>query len=81
MEEYFATIPLGNSSVLCVGGITRAETKHANEDGLAVDGLGYYLFVASEAEPKRPVEVLAKLASNSAAEKLARLFGVRAALA
>lgn len=81
MEDYFATTPLGNSAVLCVGGITRDETAKANGDGLAIDGFGYYLFLASEEDPTKPIEVLAKFASTAAAEKLARLFGGGSALA
>src|SRR5260221_88205 len=42
------------------------------EDGLPIDGLGYYLFVVSHAEPQKPIEVLAKLISDSAASTLAR---------
>lgn len=74
MEEYFASTPLNNSTVLCVGGITRSEAERAAEDGIQIDGYGYYLFLASHAEPQRPVEILAKFASEAAAEKLARLF-------
>ncbi len=72
MEEYFAEMPLGNSSVLCVGSITSGEAAKAAEDGHEVDGKGYYLFMADRAEPGRPIEVLAKFVSIGAAEELAR---------
>jgi hypothetical protein len=72
MEEYFAEISLGNSSVLCIGSITNAEAERATDDGLSVDGKGYYLFRADESEPNKPIEVLAKFVSAGAAESLAR---------
>lgn len=74
MEEYFATVPLSNSSLLCVGGISRVETERANEDGAGIDGFGYYLFLASQADPSKPIEVLAKFTNEGAAETLARLM-------
>jgi hypothetical protein len=74
MDEYFGSFPVSNSTMLCVGGITGAEARRAQDDGLHVDGFGYYLFLASDAEPTRPIEILAKFPTLSAAEKLARLF-------
>ena len=74
MEEYFSCFPVSNSTSLCVGGITNAETERAQDDGLELDGLGYYLFLASNAELTRPIEILAKFATPAAAERLARLF-------
>jgi hypothetical protein len=79
MEEYFGAVPLSNSSVLCVGGITNAETTQAQAAGLTVDGYGYYLYLASAADPKQPIEILGKLLSNGAAEKLARMLNVKVA--
>jgi hypothetical protein len=67
--------------MLCVGGITRAEACMANDAGIEVDGLGYYLFLADQSEPQKPIEVLAKFADPSAAEKLARLFRLSSAIA
>ena len=81
MDEYFGSVPVSNATVLCVGGITSVETERAREDGLEVDGLGYYLFLADNSEPNKPIEILAKFATNSAAEKLARLLQRAAALA
>ena len=78
--EHFAAMPLSNSSVLCVGSITRRETLSAQEDGIQVDGYGYYLFVADESEPKKPIQILAKVATQAAAEKLARLFSAQWAM-
>ena len=74
MEVHFAAKPLTNSSVLCVGGITRTEAEAAKDEGLDIDGFGYYLFIASQNDPRRPIEILAKFASEAAAEKLARMF-------
>jgi hypothetical protein len=74
MEEYFGSVAVTNSTILCVGSITNAEAERAQEDGLELDGRGYYLFLASDAEPSRPIEVLAKFATLAAAERLARLF-------
>jgi len=79
MEEYFGSVPISNSTLLCVGGITNGEAARAQEDGLPVDGRGYYLFLANSSDPSRPIEILAKFPTLSAAEKLARLF-VRAEL-
>lgn len=81
MDEYFGSIPVSNSTLLCVGGITNSETDCAREEGLDFDGTGYYLFLASSAEPAKPIEVLAKFATVAAAEKLARLFVRREAFA
>jgi hypothetical protein len=79
MEEYFAATSLGNATVLCVGGITRREAEAAREDGLQIDGTGYYLFLADEGAPKEPIQVLAKLFSPLHAEKLSRLLERRPA--
>jgi len=79
MDEYFAAMPVTNATVLCVGGITRAEAEGAMEDGVQVDGTGYYLFLANEASPERPIEILAKVVSDAAAARLAQLFELRAA--
>jgi hypothetical protein len=74
MEEYFSCLPVSNSTSLCVGAITNAEVDRARADGAEYDGKGYYLFLASSAEPKGPIEILAKFATADAAEKLARLL-------
>ena len=74
MDEYFAAAPLGNSRVLCVGGITRAETETARGDGLQIDGRGYYLFVADESEPTKPIELLGSLLSPQHAARFASLL-------
>lgn len=79
MDEYFAATPATNATVLCVGGITRAEAEAARDDGIQVDGRGYYLFLANEGDPERPIEILAKLVSDDAAAHLAQLFEMRAA--
>lgn len=74
MDEYFAALPVTNSRVLCVGGITRAEAEAARDDGLNVDGEGYYIFVADEAAPHQPIRLLAKCLSSVEAEHLSRLL-------
>ena len=74
MDEYFAATSLTNAMVLCVGGITRKETEAARSDGLEVDGTGYYLFLADEASPHEPVQLLGKLFSPLHAERLSRLL-------
>ena len=78
MDEYFAATPITNATVLCVGGITRAEAEVARDDGAEIDGRGYYLFLANEGTPEQPIEILAKIVSDNAAARLARLFEQRA---
>lgn len=78
MDEYFASTPITNATLLCVGGITRAETVAAQEAGLEVDGKGYYLFLADETQPSQPIEVLAHFVSEVEASRLARLLGAAA---
>lgn len=77
MDEYFAALPVTNSTVLCVGGITRAEAEAAREDGLSVDGEGYYVFLADEASPQQPIRLLAKCFSAVEAEQLSRALSLR----
>lgn len=79
MDEYFAATPVTNATVLCVGGITRAEAEGARDDGADIDGRGYYLFLADEASPEQPIEILAKIVSDAAAARLAEMFQLRAA--
>ncbi len=74
MDEYFAAAPMGNSRVLCVGGITRTEAEASQNDGNPVDGAGYYLFVADESEPHKPIELLGKILSPLHAARLAGLL-------
>jgi hypothetical protein len=77
MDEYFATVPVTNATLLCVGGITRVETEAARDAGLAVDGAGYYLFLADESRPEQPIEILAKFFSETEAHRLARLLSAK----
>jgi hypothetical protein len=74
MDEYFAAIPVNNATVLCVGGITRAEAELARDSGINVDGHGYYLFLANAAAPKQPIQFLAKFFSELEAGRIARLL-------
>jgi hypothetical protein len=73
-ERFFATMPLSNRMVLCVGGITRRETIQAQDDGVDVEGKGYYLFLASANQPKNPIRLLAKFFTPLEAEAAVRLF-------
>lgn len=74
MNDYFASMPMDNSTVLCIGGITRREATLAQEDGIDIDGCGYYLFLADAEQPKNPIRLLAKFFSSSEAEEAVRLF-------
>jgi hypothetical protein len=55
MDEYFAAMPITNATMLCIGGITRREAEMEQNDDIPIDGKGYYLFLADETEPKRPI--------------------------
>lgn len=70
MEEYYFEAPVSNTKVLCVGPITKSEAEIASEDSPFCDGLGYYLFLAHADDPKKDIEVLAKLVSEEAAARL-----------
>lgn len=74
MDEYFGAMSLTNAMVLCVGGITTREADAARSDGLDVDGVGYYLFLADEASPHEPVQILGKLFSPMHAQQLSRMM-------
>lgn len=74
MDEVLGAIAVSNSATLCVGGITSVEAARAREAGYDLDGTGYYLFLTSHGDPEKPVEVLAKFWSPSAAERLARMI-------
>ncbi len=78
MDDRFAAIPVSNSKMLCVGGITRAETEAANGDGLDIDGRGYYLFIANERDPSEPIQILARFFTAIEAEIAARAFAPHA---
>lgn len=77
MDEYFASMPVTNATVMCVGGVTTREVQQANDDGLDIDGRGYYLFLATETEPKQPIQILAKFVSEVEAGRFARLLASR----
>jgi hypothetical protein len=79
MEEYFGTTSLSNASMLCVGPITRKEAEAARNDGLDVDGVGYYLFIADGGSPGEPIQLIGKVFSPHHASKLARALGTKAA--
>jgi hypothetical protein len=75
MDEYFAAMPVTNATVLCVGGVTRSEAERAREEGLDVDGSGFYLFLAQEGARERPIQILAKFFSELEAMNFARVVG------
>lgn len=74
MDDDFASIPLTNATRLCVGSITASEAANLKADGVDDDGLGYYLFLASDAEPTTPIEVLGKFFSAFEANRFLRLI-------
>lgn len=79
MDNQFGYVPITNSKVLCVGGISPSEAEAAREAGKELDGRGFYIFLADEAEPAAPIEVLAKFASESDAHRVLRLMAAREA--
>jgi hypothetical protein len=74
MNETFATIPVRNSRVLCIGSVTRTEARDARASGLEVDPSGHYLFLASASDPSIPIEILARFFSAEHAERAADLL-------
>ena len=40
MDDYSAAIPIGNATVLCVGGITQKEAEEARDGEIEADGMG-----------------------------------------
>lgn len=76
MGDYFASIPVSNTTRLCVGALTQAEA-----DAAQVDATRYYLFLANEAAPAEPIQILASFFSPFEAARAARIFhaqGLRA---
>ena len=78
MGAHFASMPLTNATHVCVGTITEREAETLKADGFDSDGLGYYLFLANEAEPQTPIEILGKFFDVSRASAFARLLEARA---
>ncbi len=77
MEEYYSETPISNSKILCVGAITQKEAELAGQDAPFCDGFGYYLYIVDSANPKSGAQVLAKVASEEAAQNLSRLLSSR----
>jgi len=74
MEDYFFEVPLSNARTLCFGPLTRREADSTNAD--FCDGFGTYLFLANADAPGEDVDVIAKVVSVEAAERLrAALLG------
>jgi hypothetical protein len=77
MSRHFATLPVSNTTSLCIGGVTRNEAAEARAEGLPVEDDGFYLFLASSNEPSRPIEILARFFSVDQAERLMAHFTER----
>lgn len=74
MEDYFFELPLSNARTLCLGTLTKREADSADVD--FCDGLGTYLYLANADAPSDDIEVIAKVVSMEAAERLrAALLG------
>jgi len=69
MEEYYCDIPLTNAKVLCIGPITGREAAAAAGSEFC-DGFGTYLYLADASDVRREVEVIARVVSEEAAERL-----------
>jgi hypothetical protein len=68
MEEYYCDIPLTNAKVLCIGSITSREAATLEPD--FCDGTGTYLYLADASDLRGEVEVIARVVSEEAAERL-----------
>lgn len=68
MQEYYFDLPLTNSRVLCIGSITKREAEAAGAD--FCDGFGTYLFLANADDLQEEVEIIAKIVSQEAADRL-----------
>ncbi len=68
MEEYYCDIPLTNAKVLCMGPITGREAATAGADFCT--GFGTYLYLADASDLRSDIEVIARVVSEEAAEKL-----------
>lgn len=74
MEEYYCDIPLTNAKVLCMGPITSREAASVDAD--FCDGFGTYLYLADASDTRSDIEVIARVVSEEAAERLrAALIG------
>lgn len=74
MEDYFFEVPLSNARTLCLGPLTRREADSSNAD--FCDGFSTYLFLANADAPGDDIDVIAKVVSVEAAERLrAALLG------
>lgn len=76
MTVPFSSIHLTNATRLCIGQITEREAANLRADGVKDDGHGTYLFLASDADPKAPIEILARFLTPVAADRLASLLPV-----
>lgn len=74
MDPQFASIQITNATRLCIGSITERESLNLQADGINDDGRGMYLFLASDAAPNAPIEILGKFFSPLEAARLAELL-------
>ena len=68
MEEYHFDTPLSSSRSVCVGSITKEEAAACGAS--FCDGLGYYLYVIDTDSLSGEAEVLARFASEEAAQHM-----------
>jgi hypothetical protein len=74
VDEFFAAKAASNDQVICIGPLSRAEAPEAVEAGLG-NGAGIYVYLMRSSDRGQSVDVLAKVASQEAAETLSRLLG------
>ena len=68
MEEFYCDIPLTNAKVLCIGPITGREAGGVEAE--FCDGYGTYLYLADASDTRSDVEIIARIVSEEAAERL-----------
>ncbi len=81
MEEYYSEHTISRSKVLCIGAVTKKQADQTHDDAQFCDGFGYYLFMADSDKPAGGIQVIAKLASEAAAQQLSKLLSVTYKLA
>lgn len=75
MYDYHCEIPLSNSRVLCIGPITRKEAEGV--DCPFCDGQGTYLFLANADDVTQEIDIIARIVSDDAIERLAAALRLR----
>lgn len=77
MDDAFFNIPMGMKRVICITPITREMLSSSGIDCLG-DDCGYFVYETVEGDPIRAFNILAKVPSLEAAEKLAELLAAAA---